>query len=353
MAEILKTVNLWKRFGKVEAVKDVSFSIASGEYVVILGPSGCGKTTLLRLIAGLYEPDRGEIYIDGKLVNNVPPHKRGIALMFQNYALFPHMSVLDNILYGLIVRKVPKDEAIKRAKEVSKILNIEDLLNRYPHQLSGGQQQRVALARALVVEPKVLLLDEPLSNLDAKIRAKVRIELRRIQRDLNLTVLHVTHDQEEALALSDKVIIMNQGMIEQIGRPVDIYYRPATVFVADFIGTTNFIKGIVKEVYENRVMVEVNNHHIQATRIHDYDRGDKVILAFRPEDIVISENMMEGDNLFQVLVKDKIFMGPYTRYIVDLAGHEIIVDVYGRHKILGSGEAFIKIPSERILIVRE
>ncbi len=273
--------------------------------------------------------------------------------MFQNYALFPHMSVLDNILYGLIVRKVPKDEAIKRAKEVSKILNIEDLLNRYPHQLSGGQQQRVALARALVVEPKVLLLDEPLSNLDAKIRAKVRIELRRIQRDLNLTVLHVTHDQEEALALSDKVIIMNQGMIEQIGRPVDIYYRPATVFVADFIGTTNFIKGIVKEVYENRVMVEVNNHHIQATRIHDYDRGDKVILAFRPEDIVISENMMEGDNLFQVLVKDKIFMGPYTRYIVDLAGHEIIVDVYGRHKILGSGEAFIKIPSERILIVRE
>jgi len=354
--EALKVVNLKKTFGNVIALDRVSFSVERGSYVVILGPSGCGKTTLLRTIAGLYEPDEGEIYIDGRLVNGVPPHKRGVSLMFQSYALFPHMTVLDNIMYGLKVKKVPKDIALKKVKEIARMLNIEALLDRYPHQLSAGQQQRVALARALVVEPKVLLLDEPLSNLDAKIRAKVRLELRKLQRDLNITVLHVTHDQEEALAVADKIVVMNQGRIEQIGTPIEIYHNPKTKFVADFVGTMNFIVGVVDAVEGEYVSIRVGDIEMRALNPGNFNLYEKVLLAIRPENVeILLDKSTISENVFRALIRDSIFLGPFTRYIVSLkdANTDVLADVYGVYKNLNGREVYIHIPSDRILLIKE
>ena len=237
------------RFGTLEAVSHVSLEIRDGELFTLLGPSGCGKTTILRLIGGFHKPDVGEIYFDGKPVTRIPPYERNIGMVFQNYALWPHMSISNNITYGLKLKKLPKAEIAEKVSYVLKLVNLVGLENRYPGQLSGGQQQRVALARALVLNPNVLLLDEPLSHLDAKIRIQVRAEIRKLQKELAITTIYATHDQEEALTLSDRIAVVNHGKLMQIGTPRDLYDRPKNPFVADFIGINNLIPGDVQEIH--------------------------------------------------------------------------------------------------------
>ena len=355
--DMLVVKGLWKSFGGVIALRGVSFAAKRGSYVVILGPSGCGKTTLLRIIAGLYEPDRGEVWIDGLKVNGLPPHRRGISMMFQNYALFPHMKVIDNVIYGLRVRGVPREKAVEKALEVSRMLGIEGLLDRYPHELSGGQQQRVALARALVVEPKVLLLDEPLSNLDAKIRAKVRVDLRRIQRELGITTLHVTHDQEEAMSVADEIIVMNNGRIEQVGSPEEVYSRPANVFVADFIGSMNFLEGKVASVDgSNRVVVDIGGVYLVSGGTREgLETGEKVLLGFRPEHARILLEPEDSENIIPVKVVDARFMGPRISYILQFNEETILVDDYtGAYAGFRPGvEAYLHVPPQRVLLFKE
>jgi ABC-type Fe3+/spermidine/putrescine transport system ATPase subunit len=234
-----------KRFGRVVALDHVDLEVRSGEIFTLLGPSGCGKTTTLRVIAGFEEPDEGRVLFDGEDVTRLKPYERGTAMVFQNYALWPHMKVFDNVAYGLRIRRLPESEVRRRVKWALEMVGLSGLENRYPHELSGGQQQRVALARALVVEPRVLLLDEPLSNLDAHLRLRMREELVRLQRRLGITTIYVTHDQEEALSISDRIAVMNRGRVEQVGTPEEVYRRPATPFVATFIGRPTVVRGVL------------------------------------------------------------------------------------------------------------
>ncbi|MEM1679333.1 MAG: ABC transporter ATP-binding protein [Ignisphaera sp.] len=353
-------MNVSKRFGSIVAVDRASFDVERGEYIVILGPSGCGKTTLLRIIAGLYDPDEGSIVIDGRDVTPLPPHKRGVSLMFQSYALFPHMNVMENIVYGLKVKKVPLNDARRKVKEIASLLGIDDLLDRYPHQLSGGQQQRVALARALVVEPKVLLLDEPLSNLDAKIRARIRHELRNLLRGLKITTIHVTHDQEEAMALADRIIVMNLGRVMQIGSPYEVYRNPRTLFIADFIGSTNFVEGIVGVDAYNRKSVRLGSTHLISQNIDEFQIGDKVVISIRYESIElynVKPSTPHDDNVFLATVKDRIFMGAMTRVIVDVEGIEMVADIVSSQaeklNLSIHSNIYIRIPKERIMVFRK
>lgn len=235
----LKKIN--KYFGKTHVIKDVDIDFERGHFVTFLGPSGCGKTTLLRMVAGFYEPDEGEILLNGKRIEKIPPYGRNTAMVFQEYALFPHMNVFDNVSYGLRVKHKPKKEIETRVTEALELMQLKGMENRYPNQMSGGQQQRVAVARALVMNPDLLLLDEPLSNLDAKLRESVRVELREIQKKMGLSTIYVTHDQSEALSMSDMVVVLKGGVVHQIGKPQEIYFEPKTPFVADFIGTTNLL----------------------------------------------------------------------------------------------------------------
>uniref|UniRef100_UPI00262D138F ABC transporter ATP-binding protein n=1 Tax=Thermococcus sp. TaxID=35749 RepID=UPI00262D138F len=253
-----------------------NLKVRDGELLTILGPSGCGKTTTLRIIAGFERPDSGEVLFGDRAVNELPPYERGIGIVFQDYALFPHMTVFRNVAFGLEMRKLPKAEIEKRVREALELVGLEGFENRYPEQLSGGQQQRVALARALVVEPKVLLLDEPLSNLDAKIRERLRSEIGRIQRELGITTLYVTHDQEEAMAISDRIAVMNVGTIEQVGKPLELYYRPKTKFVATFLGTGNILE---LEAKDGRACL--------GELCFDVEEEGTVRLFFRPENVFL------------------------------------------------------------------
>ncbi|MEM2414106.1 MAG: ABC transporter ATP-binding protein, partial [Sulfolobales archaeon] len=281
----IELVQVSKRFGKVLAVDKVSVEIEKGEFFTFLGPSGCGKTTTLRIIAGLEIPDEGRVIMDGADITYLPPHKRDTAMVFQNYALWPHMTVFENVAYGLKVRKYPKEEIRRKVKEVLELVRLEGLEDRYPTQLSGGQQQRVALARALVVEPKALLLDEPLSNLDAKLRIEMREELKRIQKSLNITAVYVTHDQEEAMVLSDRIAVMNRGRVVQIGSPEELYGRPKTLFVATFIGKYNILEGVVREVEGDTVSIESSGIRIRGVLPSSDVKpsvGEVVYAVFRP-----------------------------------------------------------------------
>lgn len=285
-----------KRFGKVVAINNVSLEIEDGKLYVLLGPSGGGKTTTLYLIAGIYKPTSGRVYFDEKDVTDLTPAERNVGLVFQNYALYPHMKVYDNIAFPLRLRKEPKSKIDSKVHEVAKFLRIENLLDRYPHQLSGGQQQRVALARALVKEPSVLLLDEPLSNLDALLRVYIRAELKRMQQDLGITSVYVTHDQSEALAIADKIVVINKGVIQQRGTPEQIYENPRNVFVATFIGNPpmNIVKG---SVLEDGTIETTGSRLTPPPAVLEKIRklGLKTILmAFRPEGAVVSEHPMEG-----------------------------------------------------------
>ena len=265
----------------VPAVRDFTLSVAPGEFVTLLGPSGCGKTTVLRTLAGLEEPDAGEILLDGRSITRLPAHRRRIGLVFQSYALFPHMTVFENVAYSLRIRKAPVDTIRAEVPAALKSVGMEELAARLPGQLSGGQQQRVALARALVMQPDLLLFDEPLSNLDAKLRVQVRGELRRLQKRLGTTAIYVTHDQDEAMSLSDRIAVMNAGQVEQVGRPEDIYARPASLFVADFVGQVTALRGRVIECVNGRASVEVLGHRIELSA--ERCPATDVLVLVRPE----------------------------------------------------------------------
>jgi putative spermidine/putrescine transport system ATP-binding protein len=303
-----------KHFGTAVAVEDFNLSAEKGEFVSFLGPSGCGKTTTLRMIAGFEQPTAGTITVDGTDITHRPPNRRNIGMVFQSYALFPNMTVADNVGFGLRVRKRPKDEIRKRVGELLELINLPDKGARYPWQLSGGQQQRVALARALAIQPEVLLLDEPLSALDAKIRVALRKEIRSIQRQLGITTVYVTHDQEEAMSLSDRVVVMSEGRIEQIGPPPEIYNFPATPFVASFVGTLNLLPAQVVDAPAG--LVSVAGQTIRTPRaIPTSDRA--VTVALRPEAVEIGE--AGGSNRLTGRVEDVSFLGSIVRTRVRVA----------------------------------
>ena len=336
--------NVTKRFGSMAAVSEVSLSIQEGELFTLLGPSGCGKTTLLRLIAGFYTPDEGEIRFDGQRVNDVPPHERGIGMVFQNFALWPHMTVFENVAYGLKLRGIARAEIAARVGAVFDKVKLSGFGDRYPGQLSGGQQQRVALARALVLNPKILLLDEPLSNLDAKIRVQVRQEIRKLQKELGITTMYVTHDQEEALTLSDRIAVFNQGKVFQVGLPKDLYERPANRFVADFIGINNLIDGVVEavETRERRLQVKTALGVWSALFDERFKVGDRCVLCIRPENAAIDGEAAADRNLVKGRITFAAYLGNTLRYDVELApGFVFKVDVRDpwHHELLPTGSA--------------
>lgn len=313
--------NLTKRFGPLEAVSRVSLEIRDGELFTLLGPSGCGKTTLLRLLAGFYHPDEGEICFDDRQVNHVPPYERHIGMVFQNYALWPHMTVFQNVAYGLKLRKLGRAEIAERVQGGLRKVNLVGLEERYPGQLSGGQQQRVALARALVLNPDILLLDEPLSNLDAKIRVQVRAEIRKLQKELGITTVYVTHDQEEALSLSDRIAVFNQGKVLQVGLPKELYERPASRFVANFIGTNNMIEGRVRSVdaSQRRLRAETPLGELLGLLDERLQPGERCILCIRPENAILNSNAGGESNVLTGKITFASYLGNTLRYDVEVA----------------------------------
>jgi ABC-type Fe3+/spermidine/putrescine transport system ATPase subunit len=333
-----------KTYGKVEALKEVSLKFRSGALTAILGPSGCGKTTLLRSIAGFISIDAGRIRFDAEDVTDLPPQKRGTAMVFQNYALWPHMTIFENVAYGLRLHKVPEAEITRRVRKVLELVEIgslADVESRKPAALSGGQQQRVALARALVVEPKVLLMDEPLSNLDAKVRQRLRGELRRLQRQVGITAIYVTHDQEEALALADTVVLMDQGRVVQLGTPQDIYLRPATAFAAEFLGVSNQLEG---EAAEGRLVVAG-----QTVRYAGPIRG-KATVIFRATDIQMEDPAVparEGILSLTGVLEESLFLGAHYRHYVRVGSSLVLAD---SPEPRPSGPVRLALPSEKVQI---
>ena len=293
------------------AVKDTSLEITPGSFVTLLGPSGCGKTTTLRMIAGFQSPDEGEIYLGGEPINALTPNKRDTAMVFQSYALLPHYNIFDNVAYGLKLRKMDKATIKEKVTKILALVGLEGMEERMTNQLSGGQQQRVALARALVLEPGVLLFDEPLSNLDAKLRVTMRTEIRRIQQEAGITAIYVTHDQSEAMALSDQIIIMEKGVVAQIGTPQEIYYHPASEFVADFIGEANFLKGKLSDKDGDGGIVTVEGHAVPVVGVGQLTDGKDCTLVLRPESAVLADS---GILPCKVIVS--CFMGSYQNYHV-------------------------------------
>lgn len=317
-AAAVELKNVIKHFGEVQAVKGVNLTINAGSFVTLLGPSGCGKTTILRMVAGLEQPTRGEIWINGRRIDEVPIHKRNLGLVFQNYALFPHKTIFDNVAFGLRYRNVPKAEIRKRVSEALEIVRLPGVENRFPAQLSGGQQQRIALARAVVIEPDVLLLDEPLSALDANLREEMRVELKRIQRELGITTIFVTHDQAEALALSDKVVVMSNGLKEQEGEPDSVYNRPASRFVAEFLGNANLLQGRVA-----RSGLELSDGTLLPLRDLDaHPAGTELDVVLRAERILLAQRHAEEANAIIVpgRVRALDYQGVAARYFVDALG---------------------------------
>ena len=307
-----------KRFGAVTAVDRADLSVRDGELFTLLGPSGCGKTTLLRLVAGFYQPDAGEIRFGDRLVSGLPPYERNIGMVFQNYALWPHMTVAANVAYGLKLRKLGGAEVAARLAEGLRKVNLTGYESRYPGQLSGGQQQRVALARALVLNPDILLLDEPLSNLDAKIRVQVRAEIRKLQQELGITTLYVTHDQEEALSLSDRVAVMKDGRVLQVGGPRELYERPRTRFVADFVGTNNLVPGRVQSRAGAELVVETEIGALRA--VASGPMGERCVLAIRPENVAVATGAEgPGGNVVRGRVSFVSYLGSALRYDVETA----------------------------------
>jgi spermidine/putrescine transport system ATP-binding protein len=310
-----------KRFGKVEAVHEVTLEIAEGEFFSLLGPSGCGKTTTLRMIAGFEAPDQGRIVLQGRDVTSVAPNRRPVNMVFQHYALFPHMSIYDNVAFGLKVKRVPRQRHRERVHEMLRVVALEGLERRRPRQLSGGQQQRVALARALVNRPAALLLDEPLGALDVKLRKQMQLELKRIQSELGTTFVYVTHDQEEALAMSDRIAVMNGGQVEQVGTPREIYEHPDTAFVADFIGSLNALELRVDELVGGYALMRLGEGERVIASVDAGARtGDSIRIAVRPERVqigAIDVATSDGGSRLEGTIAEIIYLGMYTQFHVD------------------------------------
>lgn len=333
---IVTIKNVSKSFGEVQVLREFDQIFADKEFVTLLGPSGCGKTTMLRMIAGFEKPTDGEIAIDGRVVSGkgvfVPPEKRDIGMVFQSYAVWPHMTVFENVAYPLKIKKLPKEEIRKKVEVVLDVVHLSQYADRAPSQLSGGQQQRVALGRALVAEPKLLLLDEPLSNLDAKLRESMRFEIKEIQKAFGITVVYVTHDQTEAMAMSDRVIVINRGIIQQVNTPLEIYRHPANRFVADFVGKVNFLRGVVKG---DRIELAGLGQSIP----YDGDKAGKVVVAVRPENLRLSRErgMLTGN------LNAMYYLGDVNDCRIDLGGEMVraIADSHSYTDFVGSKQVFM------------
>lgn len=344
MAQV-RIEHIFKRFGGVTAVNDFDLVVEDGEFVSILGPSGCGKTTTLRMVAGFERATEGEIYIGDECVSSslknkfVPPEKRDIGMVFQSYAVWPHMTVLDNVGYPLKIQKVAKEDRIKRVKEMLALVHLEEYAERYPHQLSGGQQQRVALARALVARPGLLLLDEPLSNLDAKLRESMRFEILALQKELGITVVYVTHDQGEAMAMSDRIVVMSKGFVQQIGAPHEIYANPANKMVADFIGLVNFLPG---EITDGRVHIAG-----MATSLpNPSNLTGSVTIAVRPENITLSSE----NGTMKGILTHRFYLGDAVDYRVQVGDEMVRVIVKGADLQQFKDGETVHLDFERIMV---
>lgn len=322
----LEINNVSKKFGATEAVSDFNLQIEKGELVSFLGPSGCGKTTTLRMVAGFEMPSAGRIVMDGKDITDMPPNQRDVGMVFQSYALFPNMTVAGNIGFGLKIMKKTADEIQQRVKDMLDLINMPDYAHRYPYQLSGGQQQRVALARALALRPDVLLLDEPLSALDAKIRVSLRAEIRAIQRKLGITAIYVTHDQEEALSLSDRVVVMNAGKMEQVGTPFQIYNFPETNFVASFVGTLNTADAEVVDTARGLISMD-GVQFVSADDLHGRKKGDKVRISIRPERFSFVTDVKK-DNVLDCVIENITFLGSVVRIQVTIGKSRFNMDTF-------------------------
>jgi spermidine/putrescine transport system ATP-binding protein len=337
-----------KRFGGHVAVHELSLAIADGEFFSLLGPSGCGKTTTLRMIAGFEQPDTGRLLLYGEDVTALTPNKRRVNMVFQQYALFPHMSIYDNVAFGLKVKQVPRGEHRGRIDEILRVVELEGLEKRRPRQLSGGQQQRVALARALVNRPAALLLDEPLGALDVKLRKQMQLELKRIQNELGTTFVYVTHDQEEALAMSDRIAVMNGGRVDQIGSPREIYEHPRTAFVADFIGSLNALELTVDELVGNLAILRVGeNERVVVAVGSDTRPGDSVRVAVRPERIridTLDTPVPDGGSRLGGTVGEVVYLGMYTQFHVDTDAGRVV-----SHQLAGESQAHVE-PGSRVVL---
>ncbi len=345
-----------KTYGSLVAVDDVDLDIEPGEFVCFLGPSGCGKTTLLRMITGFETLTSGNIVYDEKIINDVIPQKREFGIVFQSYALFPNMTVNENIAFGLKMRKMPQNLIDERVIEMLKLIGLIGWEGHYPSQLSGGQQQRVALARSLAIKPNILLLDEPLSALDAKIRVRLRSVIKKLQQDLGITLIYVTHDQEEALSLADRVVIMRDGQIRQVGSPWEIYKEPKTSFIAEFVGTSNFISGTKKDG-----KVKFEQLELTVSNLDDVE-GEDVHLAVRPEnvelvDVTISSEQCVSSNVFEVVVEVITFLGAVVRIAFVLEGETMIIDIsekdFGKMGLKRGGKIKIYFPPDAFHVYTE
>lgn len=354
MSVAINIENVIKRFGKDTVINGLSLDIKPGEFFTLLGPSGCGKTTLLRMIIGFNSIEGGQIKIDGKVINDIPTNKRNMGMVFQNYAIFPHMSVKDNIAFGLKNRKVPKEEIEKKVDEILKVVKIDHLKNRMPQKLSGGQQQRIALARAIVIHPEVLLMDEPLSNLDAKLRTEMRNAIKQIQQQVGITTVYVTHDQEEALAVSDRIAVMNGGVIQQIDTPKNIYQRPANTFVSTFIGLSNIINGVLESSENGKALLRIGNYKFQMNNIKkDCHPNSEVKVSVRPEEFIINKETEEG---IPVVVKSSVFLGVATHYFVETKeGQEIeVIENSDLDELIPNGtKIHLKVQTQKVNVFSE
>lgn len=354
----IKIVGVKKAYAGTIAVNIDSLEVTDGEVLSFLGPSGCGKTTTLRIIAGLARQDAGDVYIGDALVNDVPPEKRNTAMVFQSYALFPHMTVFENIAFGLRVRKLPEAEIKKKVGYGLELVKLPGMESRYPGQLSGGQQQRIALARAVVTDPQVLLFDEPLSNLDAKLREYMRFELRNFLKDLRITSIYVTHDQTESLVVSDRIAIMNTGSIQQIETPDKIYRNPKSKFVADFMGITSFIEGVVTGIEETHSRVAVTSKDgfvFWGNADEGVTQGSRVLFCVRPENVdIIDPAHIEGQNVFAGIVQNAADLGEYLDYIINVGDHAIRAKTLSRSKMFKKGDRVgARLDSDGCFIVQE
>jgi putative spermidine/putrescine transport system ATP-binding protein len=323
----VELVNVRKTYKQVEAVRRIGLHIAEGEFFSLLGPSGCGKTTTLRMVAGFVQPTEGSIIIGGQDVTDLPPEKRSIGIVFQNYAIFPHMNVFNNIAYGLKVRKVPKDEIVSRVQRVLATVGLAGYEERYQRELSGGEQQRVALARVLVIEPRILLLDEPLSALDKKMREEMKYWIKNLQQQLGITTIYVTHDQSEALTMSDRIAVMNTGIVEQIGTPEEIYEQPASRFVTDFIGHSNILQGEVTGVTDGLVEVAFLGQRVLIPERKSIEVGEPVHFAVRPENVRIGLSPNgSAVNCLQGKLESRSYQGALIRYEVRVGDQTIIAE---------------------------
>lgn len=323
----VKVVNLTKKFGNITALENINLQIHDKEYFSLLGPSGCGKTTLLRLIAGLIEPTSGEIYIENKRVDKIPPEDREIGFVFQTFALFPHMTVWENVLYGPKVKNFNLKAAEAVGDEVLEMVKLHERLDAYPGELSGGMMQRTAVARALAAGAKILLLDEPLGQLDAKVRNEIRYEIRKMAKDLGLTAIHVTHDQSEAMSISDRIAVMKKGKIVQVGSPQELYMKPKNLFVAHFIGESNFIEGSINKVEGEDLEIELRGGSKVHAICKDPPKNGMIILAVRPEVFTIDRGLVHKVNSLSGKIDKVTFEGTFIRYVIRLKSNDLVVAI--------------------------